>query len=175
MRWSFASQYAIFTQPWAYINPTTGLPAPKDCCMLCYSAEKFEQLKVTDDRLTNGRKVINQNVLFIPFNRYLGVKNKLKIYQYSITSEAYDFFRILEQQKESTGTVFDPPPAEVKGNVFNVSDNEEKVIGFFDVAGVSTKEVVILKEDIEYRMRPFIFPDDCRVIRGVTTNPPPGW
>ncbi|GAB3823143.1 hypothetical protein GCM10028895_29570 [Pontibacter rugosus] len=143
--------------------------------MLCYSAEKFEQLKVTDDRLTNGRKVINQNVLFIPFNRYLGVKNKLKIYQYSITSEAYDFFRILEQQKESTGTVFDPPPAEVKGNVFNVSDNEEKVIGFFDVAGVSTKEVVILKEDIEYRMRPFIFPDDCRVIRGVTTNPPPGW
>jgi hypothetical protein len=84
------------------------------------------------------------------FERYLGVKNKLTVYQHYITSEGYNFFRILEQQKEITGTVFNPHPAEVKGNMLNVEDEREQVIGFFDVSGFSVKEVTIMRKDIDY-------------------------
>ena len=175
LRWSFATQYEVSTQPWEYKDPNTGLPKPKDCCTQCFLEEKLEMLKVADDRLTDGKKVKNFGVLFIPFEKYLGVKNKLTVYQHSISSEAYEFFRILEQQKNSTGTVFDPPPAEVKGNIVNIQDEAEQVIGFFDVSGVSVKEVTILLRDIDYPVATYTFHDDCRLLRGATTTKPEGW
>ena len=175
LRWSFSTQYEVNTQPWDYIDPMTGLPAPKDCCIQCFLYEKLELLKVADDRLVNGRDVKNKAVLFIPFEKYLGVKNKLTIYQHSITEEAYDFFRILELQKNSTGTVFDPPPAEVKGNIKNAADENDVVLGFFDVSGVSVKQITILRSDITYPAPPFTFPDDCQVLRGATRQIPEGW
>lgn len=175
LRWSFATQYEVSTQPWDFIDPFYGVPKPKECCIQCFLEEKLELLRVSDDRLTNGRNVKNLNVLFLPFEKYLGVKNKLTVYQHSITSEAYEFFRILEQQKESTGTVFDPPPAEVKGNMSSVHNEDEQVIGFFDVSGVSVKQVTILREDIDYPVIPFRFPDDCLVLKGATTIAPDNW
>ncbi|WP_299708988.1 DUF4249 domain-containing protein [uncultured Pontibacter sp.] len=175
LRWSFTTQYEVRTQPQDYIHPFTGMPAPKNCCMQCFLEEKLEQLKVIDDRLTNGKKVLHQNVLFMPFEKYLGVKNKLTVYQHSITEDSYNFFRILEQQKIATGTVFDPPPAEVKGNMFNVNNENEQVIGFFDVSGVSSKKVTILRNAIDYPFAPFRFPDDCQVMRNATKTIPEDW
>jgi hypothetical protein len=175
LRWSFTTQYEVRTQPQDYIHPFTGLPAPKDCCVQCFLEERLEQLKVIDDRLTNGKQVLRQNVLFMPFEKYLGVKNKLTLYQHSISEEAYNFFRILEQQKLATGTVFDPPPAEVKGNITSVNNEGEQVIGFFDVSGVSTRQVTILRNDIDYPFAPFRYPDDCLVMKGTTMVIPEGW
>lgn len=175
LRWSFETEYEINTQPYDFIDPWSGMPAPKDCCVQCFLSEKLELLKVADDRLTNGRQVRNMGVLFLPFEKYLGVKNKLTVYQHSISADAYNYFRILEQQKNSTGTVFDPPPAEVKGNMINVSNEDEQVIGFFDVSGVSVKQVTIKRADINHNFPFFRFPDDCRVMPGATTEMPVGW
>ncbi|NEM99077.1 DUF4249 domain-containing protein [Pontibacter burrus] len=175
MRWSFETEYEINTQPWDFINPMTGYPDPKECCVQCFLSEKLELLKVADDRLTNGQKVRNKEVLFLPFEKYLGVKNKLTVYQHAISADAFNYFRILEQQKNSTGTVFDPPPAEVKGNMKNASDANEQVIGFFDVSGVSEKKVTILRRDINHNFPFFRFPDDCRMMPGATTRPPLNW
>lgn len=175
LRWSFETQYEVSTQPWDYIDPWTGNPAPKNCCTICYLEEKLELLKVADDRLTNGRKVRNMSILFLPFNQYLNTKNKLTIYQHAITADAYNYFRILEQQKNSTGTVFDPPPAVVKGNMKNTENPAEQVIGFFDVSGVHVQQVTILAKDIPYPVGSFIYPDDCLTIPGSTIRTPPGW
>ncbi|MER2996669.1 DUF4249 domain-containing protein [Pontibacter populi] len=175
LRWSFSTQYEVNTQPYDFISPWSGLPAPKDCCIQCFLHEKLELLKVADDRLVNGRDVKNQAVLFMPFEKYLGVKNKLTIYQHSITNEAYEFYRILEQQKNSTGTVFDPPPAEVKGNIKNTADEKEQVLGYFDVSGVSVKQVTILRSDITYPAPPYKYPDDCLTLKGATMQIPEGW
>ena len=175
LRWSFSTQYEVNTQPWNYIDPWSGQPAPKDCCIQCFLHEKLELLKVANDRLTNGKNVKNQAVLFLPFEKYLGVKNKLTVYQHSISKEAYEFFRILELQKNSTGTVFDSPPAEVKGNIKNSADAKEQVLGFFDVSGVGVREVTILRSEIEYPAPPYLYPDDCQALKGATMQVPAGW
>lgn len=173
-RWTFASKYQVQTQPEDFID-SNGRPAPKGCCARCFLKERLNRFKVTDDRLTDGQMVMNQEVLFLPFERYLGEKHKLKIYQHSLTEEAYDFFRIMEQQKETTGTVFDPPPAEIHGNIFNEKEDDDQVIGFFDASTVSVKEVTILGKDIDYPDIYFRFPDDCRELPGATTEEPAGW
>ncbi len=175
LRWTFSSQYEVSTQPRDYLDSLTGLPKPKDCCARCFLTERLNKFKVVTDRLTNGQQVINQEVLFIPFYRYLSKKHKLTVYQHTITEEAYEFFRIMEQQKEATGTVFDPPPAEVHGNVYNVNDEDEQVVGYFDASTVSKQEITILSEEIDYPVPEFRWPDDCRALPGATTEIPKDW
>ncbi|WP_299991116.1 DUF4249 domain-containing protein [uncultured Pontibacter sp.] len=174
LRWTFFSRFEVNTQPEEYRTPS-GAHVPKECCARCFLEEKLDRFKVVNDRLVNGRRVINQEVLFLPFERYLGIKHKLKVYQYSVTQDAYNFFHIMEQQKEAKGTIFDPPPAKVKGNMFNVENAEEQVIGFFDVSGVSMKEVTILRSDIDYPVIPFRWWDDCLTLPGATREQPEGW
>jgi hypothetical protein len=173
-RWSFASQYEVLTQPGDFVD-NEGNPAPKDCCARCWLDEKREAFIVADDRLTNGKKVLNHQVLFMPFERYLQSKHKLRVYQHAITAEAYEFYRVMGQQKESTGTVFDPPPSEIKGNMFRVGDEKEQVLGFFEVSGVAVRQVVIVPENIPFDVGAFAYPDDCRVMRGATNQRPEGW
>ncbi|MCX2741330.1 DUF4249 domain-containing protein [Pontibacter anaerobius] len=174
MRWSFVVNYEVSTQPWYYINDD-GKPAPKDCCAKCLITEKLDKFKVVDDRLTDGNKVNNQEVLFMPFHRYFGVKHKLKVFQYAVTEEAYNFYRILEQQKESTGTVFDPPPAQVVGNMYNARNENEQVLGFFGVSAVTEKEITVLREEVNHGFLPWQFPDDCRELTGSTASFPSDW
>lgn len=177
-RWSFSSVYEVNTQPQDYVEygcRTCPRPAPKRCCSTCWVKENNEAFSIANDRLNNGGKVINQEVLFIPFNQYLQKKHKLKVYQHVVTEDAYNFFRMMEKQKGSTGTVFDPPPSEIKGNMFNIADKEEQVIGLFNVSTVSVKEIIIEPNLIDYPITNFIFPDDCQVIPGATTVRPDNW
>ncbi|WP_237151130.1 DUF4249 domain-containing protein [Pontibacter actiniarum] len=174
LRWTFESIYEVETEPRDFVD-SLGRPAPKNCCTRCIISERPDRFKVLSDRLANGQKRGNQEILFIPFERYITKKYKLRVYQHAITEQAYEFFRIMEQQKETTGTVFDPPPAELKGNMFNVNDEDEQVIGFFDVSAVSVEEIVFLLEDIAYPVPDFIYPDDCCTLPGASAEIPEDW
>src|SRR5690606_31777746 len=128
---------------------------------------------VTDDRLTDGKNVINREILFIPFEKYLQTRYRMQVYQHAITPDAYEFYRIMGQQKESTGTVFDPPPSEIRGNMRSAQN--EQVLGFFDVSGVVMHEIDIRADDIPYPVGTFVHPDDCREFIGATDQRPAGW
>ena len=55
-----------------------------------------------------------------------------------VGKDADTFWESLKQLTEAEGTLFDLPPAKVRGNIFNVDDPEEVVLGFFEVAAVDT-------------------------------------
>jgi Domain of unknown function (DUF4249) len=59
-----------------------------------------------------------------------------QIYQNSITENAYNYWKNIDKVSNQVGSLFDVSPAYVKGNVYNVSDPDEKVLGYFEVAGV---------------------------------------
>lgn len=177
-RWSYQNLYEVHTQPWDYQERGClgcPRPAPKSCCAVCWVNEAEEMFTVSNDRLSNGKKVVRRSLFFIPFEKYLNVKYKLSLYQHSITEEAYKFFQAIEEQSGSTGTVFDPPPSEIKGNIFNVNDENEQVIGLFDASSVSEKEITILGKDIPHELPKFIYPDDCLEMENSTTERPADW
>ncbi|MBK6478729.1 MAG: DUF4249 domain-containing protein [Saprospiraceae bacterium] len=59
-----------------------------------------------------------------------------ELYQYRISELAYEYFRKLRLVSEQNGTIFDPIPASVTSNVYNVNNPKEKVLGFFLVSSV---------------------------------------
>lgn len=57
--------------------------------------------------------------------------------QYSLTQAAYQYWTLFEQQCTRSGTIFDPQPASIEGNVRAVDDTTKLALGFFGASGVS--------------------------------------
>jgi len=72
----------------------------------------------------------------------------INVRQYSLTAKAYDFWRKLELANEHTGSLFDPPPTPVTGNMQNVDNPYEPVLGYFQVSGVSEKRIFISRAEL---------------------------
>jgi hypothetical protein len=100
---------------------------------------------------------------------------KILVHQMSISPNAHRFLRLIQQQIKISGSIFDQPPANIRGNIYNLKNPDEVVIGYFMASDVDTKEVYIYKNRLKILNTPGIIPDDCRTVRGATIDPPKGW
>ena len=73
--------------------------------------------------------------------RKLSVKYSLLVEQYTLAEEAHQFYKAVQGISSEQGTLYSTLPYQVRGNVKNVLDPEEPVLGFFLAAGVDKKRI----------------------------------
>lgn len=73
-------------------------------------------------------------------------------YQSSLTREAYEYWRKVNIVANQNGSIFDPPPARVIGNIVNVDDRDEEVHGYFQAVNQEYKRFFLLPDDLPYKM-----------------------
>ena len=75
-------------------------------------------------------------------------KYSLLVKQYAQTLEAYNYAETLKKNTENIGTLFDPLPTQLTGNIQCISDPGEPVIGFVSVSSVQEKRFFINREQL---------------------------
>lgn len=131
-RWESRGTFEYFTRP------PEGSPWPSQCWY--HTGRIDSKVTVQDDGLFNG-KHFKKAVVSVPFDR--PTKYKVEVRQFSVTRQAYNYWRLFEDQQTSVGSMFDPPPAKIRGNMRNVDDPQEEVIGFFGASDVKERYIVI--------------------------------
>lgn len=107
-------------------------------------------------------------------------------FQSMLTRQAYEYWRKVDVVANQTGSIFDAPPARVKGNIVNVDESGEDVHGFFQATNQTFHRFFILPADLPYGMpihceyradREYIdYPSEClncESVRNSTYNRPP--
>lgn len=174
--------FVVVANPELYTNPPTHPtnprgPNPKDCCAICYLVEnnRIQEFTIAADREFNGLNT-SRAVAFIGDN---GLRFKstyrAEILQMGVSPEAHRFLRLIEQQLSISGSVFDQPPANIRGNIISLDNPDEVVLGYFIAAGAQSKVIYINNSDLEFTALPSIIPDDCQTVPRATLNPPPFW
>ncbi len=103
--------------------------------------------------------------------RRFSVKYFAEVNQYSVSPEIFSYVRTLNRQFEVSGGIFDPPPSEFFGNMINVNDANEKVLGFFGAYGVSKKGVFISPQDLDEKQRAIQNLGPCTALGNVISKP----
>jgi hypothetical protein len=88
------------------------------------------------------------------------VKYSILVKQYALTSGAYEFYQNLQKNTQQLGSIFDAQPTQLNGNIHNVKDANEPVIGFLTVTNVQSKRIFLLNNIIPPFTQP-IYPFDC--------------
>ncbi len=88
------------------------------------------------------------------------LRNCFSVYQRTINKETYDYWTRVKQVTEPTGTIFDPPPAIIRGNIENTGDPDRPAFGFFEVASSDTAHVCANRGDLPFDVVAYI-PQYC--------------
>lgn len=62
------------------------------------------------------------------------IKYSLLVRQYGLTQDAFEYWTSLAKTTEGTGSLFDPLPSQITGNIKCTTDSQELVFGYFSAA-----------------------------------------
>jgi hypothetical protein len=71
-----------------------------------------------------------------------------------MTREAYQFWKRYQEQLERTGTILDPLPSPIEGNVYNVNNPSDLALGYFAASGIFKKRTIIPVQALENNLLP---------------------
>ena len=83
-------------------------------------------------------------------SKELSVKYSLMVKQLSISEEAFVFWDALRQLNIEQGNLYSQQPIQIRGNVKNINNSDETVLGFFTVAGVTEKRIFMTRQELPY-------------------------
>ena len=112
------------------IYPTYDYRCKGNCWDLFYSSD----INILSDVYANGRTIAARRVAQVPYYSESG--SLIEIQQYAISNAAFQYYSLLRDQTQTTGTLADTPPAPIVGNVKNTGDKGEIVVGYFGAAGI---------------------------------------
>lgn len=95
-----------------------------------------------------NRFIIN----FVPNSEKFNFKYALQVKQYTISENAYIFLNSLQKQNDIENSLYTSQPFQILGNVQNVDDPEEPVLGYFLTAGVAESKPLMVKKPIGFNI-----------------------
>jgi hypothetical protein len=153
-RYEYEETYKIVTPRWSPLKlrvitqDSVALVPNSDDTKICYSSKKSTDIILantvnqTEDRVNLPIRFINQN------NYIIGHRYSILVKQYIENIEAYTFHKNMRDLSSSSSVLSPKQPGVINGNIKCISDSNTKVIGYFDVASVSSKRIFFNYTDL---------------------------
>lgn len=121
----------------------------------CWGRDSSKVMLLGDTKRLSENRVAQRKLFEIPSNDdRLSVLYHVEVSQMQLREEAYDYYQMMMDEIERTGGLFNMVmSAGDNGNIYNVSDPEEIVIGYVEVSNVITKSRYIPFSDNLYEGR----------------------
>jgi uncharacterized protein DUF4249 len=173
--WEVDGVYEQTTNPELFVNLETDQLAPKSCCSVCYISDNGVANDILSDIQVNGNTIVQKIGFLKDDRRRFQSDYMIHIRQFSITEDAYEFFRVLRNQLEISGSIFDPPPATIGSNIINLNDPDAATIGYFGAFDVQNYDAFIDLTQITEPRTDQVANDDCRLLQKSTVVRPADW
>jgi hypothetical protein len=184
-RWEYEETWKFKVpnlQKFNYINDSTILPVTS-VKEFCWKQQKSSEILINS--ISAGQSNIRREPLcFITPDKTdrLTVQYSILVKQFSISQKEYEFWDHIKKVSESGGDIFGSQPFPVIGNISNIKNLEEKVLGYFQVSAVKSRRKYITFMELKDLDLPF-YHYDCKRIetspsdfcRGVRYCVPPTW
>ena len=127
----------------------------------CYSTTYSNSIELASTVGITGESLRDVPIRFLSEGNYqLANAYSLKVTQFRIDRDAYQFLKNQKKNNESGGSLNDIQLGNIPGNVF--SDDGESAIGYFLVAGVSEKRRMFKRRNGDFGLlKAPKFPFDC--------------
>lgn len=162
--WEYHAPYTI---RFYYVGRIMDLGYDSDSLMYCWNSEKINTIYTLSATHIEGEDIRKIPLAYVSnqSNR-LSVKYSLLVKQYALSGRAYQYWNLLEEQNQESGGLYETQPARIQGNVYNISDPEERVLGFFNVSSV-TRQRIFTEESFQFKIHDY----ECRLIPIDQSNP----
>lgn len=157
-RWSYKENWEVQSPLYAnareegFGNIIWHNPCTSDNLYHCWVKDSSKILLIgTTEKLAENRLAEHKLFEISAADERLSILYHVEISQMQIRKEAYGYFKMLQEEIERTGSIFSPVmSAGDNGNIFNISDPDELVIGYVEVTSSTRKGMYLSYEDDLY-------------------------
>ena len=115
-----------------------------DSLRTCWRTKPVQQIFTYSTRYLDNTKITKFPLNFVSTDtKMLSMRYSLFVEQLTIEDRAFSFWDALQKQNISQENLYTQQPVQIRGNVRNVLDEDEVVLGYFTVAGVTKKRVYV--------------------------------
>lgn len=133
----------------------------------CWKYDKSTRIILGSTARLQSDIISKGPIVFFPNgDERLAVRYSILLRQYAIDKQGYEFYEMMKKNTENIGTIFDPQPSEINGNIHSVSDPKELVIGYVSASVIEEKRFFISRSELPG----WKFEEDCPEIL-VLNNP----
>ena len=140
--WQFTSAYQSGLEYVASSNSVQTRPGERQI-FTCWRTEASTAIVQSTTAQLSQNTLASFPLLLLPPSDKLRYGYSLLVRQIAQTAAEYDYWERLRKSTENLGTVNDPLPTRVTGNVHAVADASEAVLGYVGVHSVAEKRLFI--------------------------------
>lgn len=154
----------------------------------CYiqNTVDLNNLRVFDTRTLAGTKIEEEPFINTTLNYRFAIQYCFHIKQYALPEREFLYWNAIKDITNIDGSLFDPPPGTVRGNLINKSNPDDIIVGYFSVNGVQSQRFfanpqtlnqVYIEPKCRGRFGQSPTPDclDCTLIQNSTILRPEYW
>jgi hypothetical protein len=151
-RWSFVETWlfhAAFESRLKYNRQTKTVVARDTSLYTCWRTERPSGIRQASTIQLSQDALLNALVLPLSGrNERLQIRYSVLVSQYAETPEEFAYFELLRKNTEAIGTINDPLPVQLTGNVHRVDDANEPVLGFVGAHTTQMRRLFIDRKDL---------------------------
>ena len=152
-RWEYEETWEIrstYLSNYKYVGNGVVVPrGPNENVYTCWKYENFSSIILGSSARLQSDVIYQAPLTFIPkSSEKISVRYSILVRQFSLDKSGYEFYEMMKKMTENIGTVFDPQPTEIRGNIKCVSDTTELVIGYLTVASFNEKRIFITRTEV---------------------------
>ncbi|GAA4466831.1 hypothetical protein GCM10023189_49550 [Nibrella saemangeumensis] len=146
-----------FDETWEYSTPYNSVLELKSGKLVnreesiyrCWASESSKNIQ-----LASSARLSQDVIRLFPLHSIPDISWKLVarysilVRQYALSQDAYAYWEQLAKMTQNIGSLFDPQPFLLTGNIHCVTNPDEPVLGYFSVGSVETKRIFIRRSEL---------------------------
>jgi hypothetical protein len=129
----------------------------------CWRTLPSQKILIASSDKLSQDIIYNFPITFIPTgSQKTIIKYSILVKQRALSRQAYDYWLNLQKTTENLGSLFDPQPGQVTGNIHNVTDPSAPALGYFDVGVVQEKRLFVDGKTLPDELRSYKDLGFCR-------------
>ena len=150
--WEYHSPY---TSNYVYYYGNT-LPYLEDTVSTCYLTETIETVFAASTQLLSENNIFQNKLHYVSDQTpRLAERYSLLVEQQSLTDQAYTYWEKLAAQSANSASLYETQPSSSQGNIYNVNNSTEKVLGLFYATQVTEDRIFVDYEDLDFPVGAF--------------------
>ena len=165
--WEFTSAYQT-----SLVYKNNEVTLRNDDIYHCWKTEPSTQIILGNTLRLSQNIVSEQPITAVPASSpKLGRKYSILLKQFAQTPAEYQYWEALKKNTESIGTLFDPLPTQLTGNIKCITNANEPVIGYIGAYSVEEKRIFISKKELPENWKTITGYEHCTPLDTVDNNP----
>jgi len=113
----------------------------------------------SDIKLGNTTSLNQDVVSDYPLRSYTATNERFRhrysilVKQHALSREEYDYWDLLKKNTENIGTLFDPLPSQITGNIHCLNDDTELAFGYISAHSVEEKRIFVNRTQLPNNLR----------------------